>query len=81
MTPGEYQKKVYQIDRKEGSACDVWIRMGAPKELSDFEYDALNVSATPKCLVSQIKIEKEYTIQSILKPHTVQLIILQKKPD
>lgn len=32
MTEGIYHKRVYQIDRKAGSACDVWMQMGAPEK-------------------------------------------------
>lgn len=78
MAEGVYQKKVYQISRKEGSACDAWMQMGAPEKLNAFEYRYLLAAGMPKCSSSQVEIETEYVVQSVLEPHMIQLIELQR---
>ena len=79
LTPGIYQKRICQISRKGGSACDAWMQMGAPEKLTDLEYNYLLAAGMPQCTAERIEIGAEYIVQSILKPHTVQLIELQKE--
>lgn len=78
MTSGTYQKRVYQIDRKSGSACDAWMQMGAPEQMNEFEYRYILASSMPKCSSSQLRVEAECVVQSILEPHAIQLIELER---
>ncbi len=76
MKEGNYRKKIYQISTKEGSACDVWMQMGGPEKINEMERSYILAASIPKCCTSQVKVEKEYVVQSILEPHTIQLIEL-----
>lgn len=80
LTGGLYQKKEYKIGPACGSACDAWIRMGAPEILDDLEYEHILGASTPDCRTSFTQVEEgaEYVVQSLLKPHEIQLIILHK---
>lgn len=81
LEPGTYQKRVFQISRKAGSACDVWMQMGAPEKLSALEYSYLLAAGSPQCTAEQIETGAEYVLQSVLKPHAVQLIELCREAD
>lgn len=78
---GTYQKRVYQIDRKAGSACDAWMQMGAPEKLGETEYQYIIAASVPKCSSSQINIENRCAVQGVLEPHAIQLIELQRISD
>lgn len=78
MREGIYQEKIYQIDTSEGSACDVWMRMGGPEKINEIERSYILAASIPKCSVAQVKVEKEYVVHSILEPHAIQLIELHR---
>jgi hypothetical protein len=51
-----------------------WARL---KKINPLEYEYICAASLPKCS-SQVKIGTEYVVQSILEPHAVQLIELQR---
>lgn len=78
LPEGIYRKRVYQIDRKAGSSCDIWMQMGVPEKLDESEYEYIFAASMPKYSSSRINIQNEYVVQSVLEPHTIQLIELQR---
>lgn len=76
MKEGVYRKRIYQISTKEGSVCDAWMRMGGPEKINEMERNYLLAASIPKCRTSQVEVEEEYVVQSILEPHAIQLIEL-----
>jgi xylan 1,4-beta-xylosidase len=77
---GNYIVKQNQLNRKNGSAFDKWVEMGAPEQMNIEEMEYLRSSSVPKKLVKEIRMEEGYIIEETLQPHEVQLIeIVQQK--
>ena len=76
---GIYQRKKYKIGLEAGSSCDAWMKMGAPETMDKLEQDYVLAASVPECSTALIKVtEEEYAVQSLLKPHEIQLIVMHK---
>lgn len=78
LEPGVYQRKEYKVGPQDGSACDAWMRMGGPETMDDLEWNYVLSASAPACRTELVEAEAEYAVQSVLKPHEIQLIILRK---
>ncbi|TGY87719.1 hypothetical protein E5329_26440 [Petralouisia muris] len=78
LAEGVYQKKEYRIGPENGSSCDAWMRMGAPELMDGLEYNYVLAASAPECCTCMVEAEGEYVVQSLLKPHEIQLIVLHK---
>lgn len=81
MREGVYREKIYQISPGEGSACDAWMQMGGPEKINEIERSYILAASVPKCWINQVEVDKECVIQSVLEPHTIQLIELHRISD
>ena len=53
--------------------------MGAPETMDKLEQDYVLAASVPECSTALIKVtEEEYAVQSLLKPHEIQLIVMHK---
>lgn len=69
----------FHIGREHGSSFDQWLRWGAPTELSQMDIEQLQLAADPEYWSKQIFVNEQgcYTIQTELKPHEVQLFVME----
>lgn len=69
----------FRIGREQGSSFDQWLRWGAPTELSQMDIEQLRLAAAPEYWSKQIFGDQQgcYMIQTELKPHEVQLFLIE----
>lgn len=78
MERGIYRKKEYKIGPGCGSACDAWMKMGAPDTMDELEYNYVLAAGVPECSTYFVEVEDEYVVKSLLKPHEIQLIVFHR---
>lgn len=75
-----YRLTRYEINRKYGSAYDLWSAMGASSDMRREEIAYLRTMAVPKLSSSDITAKDgRVTIEALLPPHGCQMIILEPK--
>jgi xylan 1,4-beta-xylosidase len=81
MEKGTYRINQHQLNRDHGSAFDKWVEMGTPESLSPEDINYLTYSCVPKRHISEVRIENDFNLNTILQPHEVQLyeILAQRK--
>jgi xylan 1,4-beta-xylosidase len=81
LEKGTYRIKQHQLNRDHGSAFDKWVEMGAPEILSPEDINYLTYTSVPKKHISEVRIENDCILNTILQPHEVQLyeILPQRK--
>lgn len=73
LEKGTYKVKMHRLNRENGSAFDKWVEMGAPGSLSPEDINYLKFSSVPKKHISEVRIENDFILNTILQPHEVQL--------
>lgn len=71
---GKYTKKIYRVNRDNGSVFDEYIKIGAPKRLNSDDLNYLNRKAIYEYKVDYIDIDGSYVINENLSPHEVLMI-------
>ncbi|MBT2654025.1 helix-turn-helix domain-containing protein [Bacillus sp. ISL-18] len=73
LKKGTYKVRQYQLNRQHGSSFDQWVEMGAPELMNQEDIDYLIHSSIPKLQISEVRIEEDYILSTILGAHEVQL--------
>jgi xylan 1,4-beta-xylosidase len=73
LKKGTYKVRQYQLNRQYGSSFDKWVEMGAPELMNQEDIDYLIHSSIPKLKISEVRIEEDYILSTILGAHEVQL--------
>ncbi|MBR1821911.1 MAG: AraC family transcriptional regulator [Clostridia bacterium] len=74
----KYHLTRYEINRRYGSAYDVWSAMGAMSDMRREEIDYLRTASVPKLSSADIAAEDgRLCLEALLPPHGCQLIILE----
>jgi xylan 1,4-beta-xylosidase len=76
---GEYRKRVYRVNRENGSVYDDWVKIGAQIKISNEEIQYLSKKAIYNYSSENIFVYDEYILHERLKPHEILLIILEPK--
>lgn len=71
---GKYIKKIYRVNRENGSVFDEYIKIGAPKCLNTEELKYLNRKAIYDYKIEYIDTHEDYQINEKLSPHEVLMI-------
>ncbi|MFD3157725.1 helix-turn-helix domain-containing protein [Haloimpatiens sp. FM7330] len=74
----DYKVIKYEINEKEGSAYNYWIKMGKPKRLDEDEIDLLENTSFPKISFNFARKSTVYNIVSKVQGYGAVLIILKK---
>ncbi len=75
---GDYKVTRYQLNRKNGSAYDKWIQMGAIEEMTAEEINYLKNDSHPKLFRENITITGEYYTDILLPVHGIELLEIKK---
>lgn len=76
---GEYIIKKQYVNREQGSSYDAWVDIGAP---SDLDIDTINYikgRAEPGVKLQHISIQNNYSLETVLQPHEIQLIEIKRR--
>lgn len=76
---GEYTFKKQYVNRKQGSSFDAWVDIGAPSSIDEDTMRFLKGRAEPGIQIQKINIHNEFSLQTVLHPHEIQLIELKKR--
>ncbi len=76
---GAYRMERYTITRSSGSAFDCWVDSGAPSHPNAAEMRYITETAQPAYQTNEVITGDTLTVECILQPHEVQLIILKEK--
>lgn len=79
FAPGEYVEEFFSISPQGGSSYDVWLRMGAPEILNDWQVQYLHQSSQPAYKTCIELIDGTFRFTTTLAAHEVQLITLYPK--
>lgn len=75
LPAGKYEIRRFLISPEYGSSFDKWLSMGMPQYLRKEETDYLKKVTQPQYQVELLEIEGNYTFESRLEPHEVQIIL------
>ena len=76
---GEFTMKKQTVNRNQGSSFDAWVNMGAPKEMDASSINYLKSQAEPGIHIKPLILNNEFTLQTELQPHEIQLIEIKRK--
>ncbi|MBU7591145.1 GH39 family glycosyl hydrolase [Metabacillus halosaccharovorans] len=76
---GEYTLKKQYVNRQQGSSFDAWVDIGAPSSIDQDTMRFLKGRAEPGIKIQNISVHNEYSLQTVLQPHEIQLIELKKR--
>ncbi|MGV2941456.1 helix-turn-helix domain-containing protein [Mesobacillus sp. LC4] len=76
---GEYTVKKQYVNRKQGSAYDAWLNMGASVHLDHDAITYIKGKAEPGLQTEEVFLNNRYDLQTILQPHEIQLIELIRR--
>ncbi|WP_338036923.1 GH39 family glycosyl hydrolase [Metabacillus litoralis] len=76
---GEYTLKKQYVNRKQGSSFDAWVDIGAPSSIDQDTMRFLKGRAEPGIQIQKINIHNEFSLQTVLHPHEIQLIEFKKR--
>ncbi|GGA13241.1 hypothetical protein GCM10008018_67710 [Paenibacillus marchantiophytorum] len=78
IQPGTYRLIRHKLNQLNGSAFDLWVKMGSPAHLDADALAYLTQASCPELTVETIVIDSSgmYTLVSTLSPHEVQLVEL-----
>ncbi|WP_160680171.1 helix-turn-helix domain-containing protein [Clostridium sp. C8-1-8] len=71
---GKAVERIYRINKKNGSAYDQWLTIGAPRYLSGDEINYIKGKSIFGYEMKEISIEGDFVINEIMEPHEVLLI-------
>lgn len=75
---GNYEVSNFKLNRESGSAFDEWVKIGAPKILSDKEIEYLKTKDHPQLEKEEIIINNNYQFTMDLPLHGVEMLILKE---
>lgn len=75
---GRYEIREYVLNREQGSAYDVYDRMGSPSELSEEDVVYLKGMSRPQMAVRTVSAEGELKLECQIPPHGIHMILLNK---
>jgi xylan 1,4-beta-xylosidase len=78
LSPGKYDERRFSIGPDGGSIYDAWISMGAPDEPQPEEQTHLENLSHPAYHRIKQECKDTYTVNTVVKPHEVQVILLSK---
>lgn len=73
LPKGNYKLVTVSVDRKNGSSYDMWVEMGAPKQLTKDDINYLKTASQPRRQIQYLDVNGDLTIVSTLVPHAVSL--------
>lgn len=71
---GKYKVTRYSLNRESGSVYDEWVKMGAPKNMSNEEICYLDGVSRPSIKTGNIVVEKDYNITLKVPIHGAELV-------
>lgn len=74
---GRYELKSYRVTPKHGSSFDAWLYIGAPRYLHEDEMNYLKNASQPYYHIETLELRGEYTLESSLEAHEIQVFLLQ----
>ncbi len=77
LPAGTYEIKRFLVSSEHGSSFDVWLKMGMPQYLRRQEIEYLKQMAQPQYHVQTLELQGEYTMESCLSPHEIQIFLLE----
>ncbi|MBI9011595.1 MAG: AraC family transcriptional regulator [Clostridiales bacterium] len=75
---GKYKIIKQLCDRKHGSVYDEWVKMGAPKEMTQEITDHLKCISKPEMTIKEDVIDEIYQLNVHLEPHGILLVEFKK---
>lgn len=78
LEDGTYRIRTEHLSKSHGSSFDEWLRMGAPKELSEKEAVLLDGKAVPAVTIQQQDVSGELILETELAPLEIKMIILER---
>ena len=82
LPDGDYVLEKFTIARRGcwGSPYDLWVTMGAPKDVTPEQTDYLVARAQPRCIVKRVTAKDGLVLNEILDPHDVCVITIKAIP-
>ncbi len=78
MCAGSYRVERTGINREHGSSFDSWVKLGAPAYPDAAEVQYLSAECEPERHLYKETVEDSVSLESILEPHSVELIMFTK---
>ncbi len=75
---GHYKITRYSLNREHGSVFDAWVRMGAPKQMTQEELSYLKRKVHPQVSVAHLELTGDYQAKLAVPVHGVELITVEK---
>ncbi len=75
---GNYKITKYELNRKNGSVFDEWLKMGLAENMTKEEVEYLKGKAKPKITVEKLKLNGEYSHIFNIPVHGVEITVLKK---
>lgn len=76
LPAGTYEVKRFVVSPEHGSSFDIWIKMGMPQYLRRETIEYLKQMAQPQYHVETLELQGNYTVESCLSAHEVEIILL-----
>lgn len=74
---GIYRVERFAVTRKEGSAFDRWMEIGAPRNPDAHAMQYLAAHAGPSYRRETVRAETGLRLEALLEPHEIQLLVLR----
>ena len=78
LSDGMYEIRRMTISPQHGSSFDAWLEMGRPEYLRSEEIAYLKHVSRPRLQIETREIHGSHTLECLLAPHEVQMIVLSK---
>lgn len=81
MHPGIYDEETSMLNRDAGSCYDLWLKIGAPKEVDAFQYHYLENGSEPGYHYEEIIVgdDGKYDLVVLLQPLEIRMIRIRLK--
>ncbi|MDL4841970.1 GH39 family glycosyl hydrolase [Aquibacillus rhizosphaerae] len=76
---GEYIMKKQYVNRQQGSSYDAWVDTGAPSDMDNDTINYIKGRAEPGVKIQHISAQKNYSLETFLQPHEIQLIEIKRR--
>lgn len=77
LEPGTCTITSYQISTNSGSSFDQWLKMGAPQELNEFQYQYLSSKSIPNYHIERKNQDGTIMMERLIPEHHCELIKIQ----
>lgn len=78
LHPGSYRMEARTLTRRNGSAYDKWLEIGAPDSLQLDDSQYIIETAQPEFELQECTTQGTLTIEAELKPHEVRMILMKR---